>query len=160
MRQYLADRKAQKEMIEREEKLQADSERRESIKAHAHESREMALEYVKQRAYQSMNDDSLPLSKRIAAANEYYKDTTKPKLSQSMQEISDHTYLTKYRREMRMNKLAAIREIVNTNKARTKMERYQRMQMAKTNCANLKNKNLAKKIIKEQRAKLGLRSIY
>lgn len=141
--------------VEAEEDEQLDRvERRESLRSFSQETKQAARDHAREKAYREMNDDNLPLPKKIKAINEYYKDHSKPKLSSSMQELSDLTYINKMRTDIRKERMAAVRQAVADDR-RFKAERAAQKQeelMERNN--RLHHERESKSILTQQRMRL------
>ena len=152
-REFLERRKREKQMEQERDRLEEKELRRDNIKYYEQEAKQRAIEHEKNKAFNIMNNKSVKLHQRIKAMNEYYKDHTRPKINSGFQDISDHIYLTKYKRDMKMEKLNTLKTILKEEKMRKQMENMHRTQ-------HLKNTSKARDILKQTRNRLGIKRAY
>lgn len=89
------------------------------------ETRERAVERLKEKARQTLNSNA-PLGHKVKAINELYKED-KPKKSIALQELSDRMKINRLRRDERLEKLNLINQVVKEEKIRKMYERADRM---------------------------------
>ena len=119
---YLDKRKSEKDA----ESYQDEMERKQEVKQDEKSSKNnlvlKAKEHMANKQRQII-DSNVPLTKKIAAINDYYKEQTKPRAMNALKDVSDQTYINRYRTDMRKEKTAAIRMAVAESKEMQRRER-------------------------------------
>lgn len=124
-RKYLDESKEKKRAEELETEFYKNELRKQTERDLARETRERAVESLKQKARDTLNSDA-PLGHKVKAINELYRED-KPKKSIALQELSDRMKINRLRRDERLEKLELIKQVVKEEKIRKMYERADRM---------------------------------
>ncbi len=117
------------------------------------ELRQRAIDHQKEKAFDTINNPKAPLGHKVKAINEYYKDHDTPKMSNSLQELSDRAYINRYKRDRNMEKVKAIRQAVLDERARKQaVNDYKRESKN-----NIGYENAIKKVMNQNNRNGGLR---
>lgn len=149
---YLDELKAKREQDKREQEEYQTLKRKEEQKIFANDLRNQAIEAQKEKAIHIIDSD-VPLGKKLHAVNELYKDHSKPKSSNALQEISDRAYINRYRRDKRIEKNNFVKELVNADKLRRQNQILERKSNIKLRQQEREVKNEVRKLLNEGRLK-------
>lgn len=156
-KEYIDNRKSQREEQKSAELQEVRQERHMELKNYNQQIRQQALDHLNKKNVEILNNPNIHVSKRIAAVNTLYRDSTKPKLNSSLQEISDHAIITRYNRDLRMKKISEIQRLLKEDKLRRTMQSKTNMNTGKIKVEYYKNRSKALDLIRKIKANKNIR---
>lgn len=131
---YIDEVKAKRDYEALEKEHYQNELRKQEEREFNEDTRQQAINHIKEKSLNTINSKA-HLADKIKAVNELYKDTARPKKSNAIQEISDRMRINRLRRDLRIEKVNTIKQLVHEDKLNKIRERNERM-----NLINQRNK--------------------
>lgn len=153
IQKYREEKKEEKRL----DNLQTRQEHKENVRYYNQDYINEAREHIKNKAKEIIDTPNLPLAMKLKALNEYHKDHRQPKINPSIQELSDKTYINKYRREKRFERMDMLKKVLSEHKENQLKEREDKINKVKERNEMLKMNSKANMILIQAKNELRKR---